>query len=175
MDAGTTGSTLTTTAQDQYARVMERGIRLFKENYTLPTEETPPHRVLKEILRNYISWRDHLASRGFQDDVIEHSYFVADNSTDPPGIRKVTLSISFSDLQNCLLPQSKGGVLSERKREALLYNIVFDWKQKDVAAKMGITPVSVGQYADLALRQLAKLYFTEEDMATSQYDYGRTK
>ena len=159
----------------EYRRVLERGQRLLGPTYEITSEETAPHRVLREILRNYLSWRDHLAYNGFHDDVIEHSYYVADPSGEPDGeptLRKVTLTISFSDLQNCLKPQSKGGILSERKREALLYNVVFDWLQKDVADKMGITPVSVGQYTYLALRQLARRYFTPEDLALSHYDYG---
>jgi DNA-directed RNA polymerase specialized sigma24 family protein len=162
---------------EQYQRVLERGIRLFGPQYKIETEEVAPHRVLREVLRNYLSWRDHLAFNGFQDDVIEHSYYVADepDPDDPegePSLRKVTLTVSFSDLQNSLKSQDKGGVLSERKREALLYNVVFDWLQKDVATKMKITPVSVGQYTDLALRQLSKRYFTADDLSLSQFNYG---
>jgi hypothetical protein len=139
-------------------------------------QEMPPHKVLREVLRNYLSYRDHLAYVDAGQDVIEHSYLVTEKDSDGNLYRrKVTLTVSFSDLQNCLLPQSKGGILSERKREALLYNVVFDWRQQDVAEKMGITPVSVGQYADLALRQLAKKYFTAEDLAHSKFDYGKTK
>jgi hypothetical protein len=132
--------------------------------------EMAPHKVLREVLRNYLSYRDHLAFHG--DDVIEHSYVAWDADGTP---RKVTLAVSFSDLQNSLRPQSRGGVLSERKREALLYNVVFDWRQQDVAERMGITPVSVGQYADLALRQLAKRYFTADELAASKFDYGKAK
>ena len=161
---------------EQYKRVLERGIRLFGPSYEIDTEEVAPHRVLREVLRNYLSWRDHLAFNGFQDDVIEHSYYVADepdpDSDEEPSLRKVTLTVSFSDLQNSLKHQDQGGVLSERKREALLYNVVFDWLQKDVATKMGITPVSVGQYTDLALRQLSKRYFTSDDLTGSKYSYG---
>lgn len=166
-----------TDATEQYQRVLERGIRLFGPQYKIETEEVAPHRVLREVLRNYLSWRDHLAFNGFQDDVIEHSYYIADEP-DPedgegtPSLRKVTLTVSFSDLQNSLKSQDKGGVLSERKREALLYNVVFDWLQKDVATKMKITPVSVGQYTDLALRQLSKRYFTSDDLALSSFNYG---
>jgi hypothetical protein len=134
--------------------------------------EEAPHLILREILRNYISYRDHLAYCG--TDVIEHSYQVIEGEPGEPDerVRKVTLSISFSDLQNCLRPQSQGGILSERKREALLYNVVFDWLQKDAAAKMKITPVSVGQYTSLALKQLAARYFTSDDMMHSSFEYG---
>src|ERR1700752_730432 len=99
--------------------------------------EMAPHKVLRQILRNYLSYRDHLAYVDTAHDGIEHSYVVNEEDDDGnPTKRKVTLTISFSYLQNCLRPQSKGGILSERKREALLYNVVFDWLQQDVAEKM---------------------------------------
>lgn len=140
--------------------------------YSIVEGEEAPHLILREILRNYISYRDHLAYYG--SDVIEHSYYVIEGEPGEPDerVRKVTISISFSDLQNCLRPQSQGGILSERKREALLYNVVFDWLQKDAAAKMKITPVSVGQYTSLALKQLAARYFTNDDLAHSSFEYG---
>lgn len=150
----------------------DEGLPIPDKKEDKPRGEMAPHKVLREVLRNYLSYRDHLAYVDAGQDVIEHSYV----AEDPDGTkRKITLTVSFSDLQNCLRPQSQGGILSDRKREALLYNVVFDWLQQDVAGKMGITPVSVGQYADLALRQLAKRYFTAEDLANSRFDYGKTK
>jgi len=67
------------------------------------------------------------------------------------------LSISFSDLKHGLED------LSPRKREAFFYNVILDWKQKDVAEHMGITTVSVGQYVEQAMIQLSKRYFAEDD------------
>lgn len=72
--------------------------------------------------------------------------------------------ISFSDLKEGL------NELAPRKREAFFYNVILDWKQKDVAKKMGITTVSVGQYVDAACIQLAKRYFAESTPLQSVHD-----
>ena len=53
--------------------------------------------------------------------------------------------------------------LSARKREAVYYNVILDKKQKDVADIMGITTVSVGQYVEQAMMQLAEEYFAKDD------------
>lgn len=65
------------------------------------------------------------------------------------------LTLSFLDLQDALRD------LSPRKREAVYYNVVLDLKQKDVAKKMGITTVSVGQYVEAAMLQISKHHFAE--------------
>lgn len=117
------------------------------------TEAIPPHRVLREVLRHYLEYRSYVGSTG--KDIIEHSYFLYDDDLETPK-DKVTISVSFWDLYR--------GVqgLSPRKKEALFYNVILDWKQKDVAEKMGITTVSVGQYVEQACLQLAKEYFGDE-------------
>lgn len=69
--------------------------------------------------------------------------------------KTVRISLSFWDLQNALVH------LSPRKREAVFYNVILDKKQKDVAAIMGITTVSVGQYVEQAMLQLSVDYFPE--------------
>jgi DNA-directed RNA polymerase specialized sigma24 family protein len=67
------------------------------------------------------------------------------------------VTISFWDLHRGIKE------LSPRKREALFYNVILDEKQRDVADRMGITTVSVGQYVEQAVMQLAEQYFTDEE------------
>jgi FixJ family two-component response regulator len=66
------------------------------------------------------------------------------------------LTISFYDLDKNI------NKLSPRKKEAFYLNVIIDMKQKDVAERMGITCVSVGQYVAQACSQLAELYFEGE-------------
>lgn len=116
------------------------------------TEAQPLHRVLREVYRRYPEFRDHVMRTG--DHVIDHAYFVYED--DLKTIKeKIDITISFFDLRDGL---SK---LSRRKREAVFYNVILDWKQKDVARHMGITTVSVGQYVEQAMQQLAQDYFVE--------------
>lgn len=122
-------------------------------NHKRPTEPIPLHRILREVLRHYTEYRTHVAKTG--DHVIEHGYFVyEDDGTTVKSKESVT--ISFWDLHRGI----KG--LSPRKREALWYNVICDWKQKDVAERMKITTVSVGQYVEQAVIQLAEEYFADE-------------
>lgn len=67
------------------------------------------------------------------------------------------IKLSFLDLQNALES------LSPRKKEAIYYNVILDYKQKDVAAIMGITTVSVGQYVEQGASQIARKYFSEDE------------
>lgn len=113
----------------------------------------PKHRILREIYRHYTELKAFVTAYG-GDQLITHSYIVYDDDGEATG--KDTIDISFWDLHNSL------EVLSDRKREAVHLNVILDWKQKDVAEKMGITTVSVGQYVEQAMLQLAKIYFVEE-------------
>lgn len=94
-------------------------------------------RILKEVYRHYIDFQD-FASR-------EGKYFI---SYGP-------ITLSLLDLEYGL------DKLSPRKREAVYLNVIRDMKQKDAAAIMGITTVSVGQYVEQAMIQLAERYFAE--------------
>lgn len=85
--------------------------------------------------------------------VIDHGYFVYN---DDGTKSKVAVSISFWDLFEGLKE------LSPRKREAVWYNVILDQKQRDVAKKMSITTVSVGQYVEQAMIQLSERYFAED-------------
>jgi DNA-directed RNA polymerase specialized sigma subunit len=99
--------------------------------------ELEKHRLLREIVRNYLVFEDYCSQYGTY--TIEHK----------------GITVSFLDLHNALK------TLSPRKKEAIYYNVILDWKQKDVAEKMGITTVSVGQYVDQGMVQLCKSYFLE--------------
>lgn len=117
--------------------------------------------VLRETYRHYLEFRDLVISpsqtstdRGLINSsvtcdhgVIEYGYHIYD---DDDRIKdKVSVTISFWDLHGSLRR------LSARKREAVFYNVILDWKQKDVADRMGISTVSVGQYVQAAMEQLA--------------------
>lgn len=115
------------------------------------TEPIPKHRVLREVFRHYLEFRQIVSDTG--NHVIDHGYFVYNEDGTK---RRVSVSISFWDLFNGLKE------LSPRKREAVWYNVILDQKQRDVAKKMAITTVSVGQYVEQAMIQLSERYFAEE-------------
>lgn len=114
----------------------------------------PKHRILREIFRHYTELKAFVTAYG-GDSLISHSYIVYDD--DGKAIGKEDIDISFWDLHDALK------VLSDRKREAVHLNVILDLKQKDVAEKMGITTVSVGQYVEQAMLQLAKIYFAADE------------
>lgn len=123
-------------------------------------EEIPKHRILRDVLRHYLEFRDLVTSpehdgqggHRSSDGVIDHGYFV---EQEDGTLRKVFITLSFWDLQGKLAE------LSPRKRQAVFYNVILDQKQKDVAKKMEITTVSVGQYVEQAMLQLSEEYFAE--------------
>lgn len=115
-------------------------------------EPIPRHRVLREVFRHYLEYRQYVSDTG--QHVIEHGYFLYDEDGNVKD--KVSITISFWDLFKGLKD------LSPRKREAVWYNVILDQKQRDVAKKMDITTVSVGQYVEQAMIQLAENYFAEE-------------
>lgn len=125
-----------------------------------PTEPLPRHRILREVYRHYPEYRDYVMAHGGAG-VINHGYFIYED--DGVTVKdKISISISFWDLHNALHK------LSDRKREAVFYNVILDWKQRDVAERMGITTVSVGQYVEQAMLQLAVDYFAEVDDGVQQ-------
>lgn len=121
------------------------------------SKEIPPHRVLREVYRHYLEFRDLVAQDG-RNDVIEHGYYTYDED----GTRhKHLLTISFWDLFEGIKTLGGEKGLSDRKKEAFFYNVILDKKQAEVAKIMGITTVSVGQYVEAAMMQLSKRYFAE--------------
>lgn len=73
------------------------------------------------------------------------------------------ITLSYFDLERAL----KEAKLAPRKREAFYWNVLMDMKQKDVAEKMNITTVSVGQYVEQAMLQIADKYFEGEENPVS--------
>lgn len=123
----------------------------------------PQHRVLREVLRHYTEFREMVGGYGQsgqgadgRKDTLDHSYWAIDEDGNR---KKITIEISFWDLQEGLKE------LAPRKRQAIWHNVIEDKKQKDVAKLMGITTVSVGQYVEAGVTQLAKRYFAEVDDA----------
>lgn len=100
-------------------------------------DEKKKHRALREAVRHYQELETLFTSKGVL--VLSHD----------------GLDICFMDLREALQR------LSPRKREAIYYNVILDMKQKDVAEKMGITTVSVGQYVESGFAQIAKIYFEQ--------------
>lgn len=124
------------------------------------TGDIPPHRILREVLRHYMEFRELVGGYGLSQagadgrkHCLEHSYWTYDEKGNR--LEKKTIEISFWDLHTGLKE------LAPRKREAIYYNVIQDMKQKDVAKIMGITTVSVGQYVEAGCIQLAKRYFAE--------------
>ena len=130
---------------------------------------TPEHRILREIYRHYIEFREFVAQGN--EPILEHTYLAPaeDEPVQCPNqprahkehegndmecalcgarLRRTTVSFSFWDLHRGLKE------LAPRKREALFFNVIEDRKQKEVAKIMGITTVTVGQYVEHAMRQL---------------------
>lgn len=125
-----------------------------------PRAPVPLPLVLRETLRHYMEFRDLVMSpsqtsndRGLINSavtcdhgVIDYGYHIYHEDERVRG--RVIVTISFWDLHGSLKQ------LSARKREAVFYNVILDWKQKDVAQRMKISTVSVGQYVQAAMEQL---------------------
>lgn len=126
-------------------------------------DETPPHRVLREVYRHYLEFRE-LVQQDGRNHVIEHGYFVEEEGKEK---RKVFLALSFWDLRDGITE------LAPRKKQAFWYNVICDMKQKDVAEIMKITTVSVGQYVEAACEQLAKRQFFQEELQS--YEDSKSK
>jgi predicted DNA-binding protein (UPF0251 family) len=121
------------------------------------TTKFQPHRILREVYRHYYEFQALFSGNGTH--TIDHVVRIYDE--DENVIERIPITISFFDLRDGLKPQSEGGVLSDRKLQAVMLNVIRDMKQRDVAEAMGITTVSVGQYVEHACEQLAKTYFPE--------------
>jgi DNA-directed RNA polymerase specialized sigma24 family protein len=121
--------------------------------HTKRTEPIPKHKILREVFRHFTEFQDWVSATG--DSVIEHGYFLYDEKDEEKIVGKVLVTISFWDLHDSLQR------VAERKKEAVYYNVIKDMKQKDVAAIMGITTVSVGQYVKQAMIQMSEEYFAE--------------
>lgn len=111
------------------------------------------NKILKEVYRNYLLFREEHMRTGL--DVITY-----DVESSPGSNEYQTVVISFSDLREGV------SELAPRKKEAFYYHIICNMRQREVGKIMGCTTVTVGQYVDSAVMQLAKKYFPEEDTGT---------
>ncbi len=114
------------------------------------------HKILRDAYRNYFTFKAFVSQTG--KDVIDYAVETETGSGEYEDI-----SISFVDMKLAL----ERVKLSERKKEAFVYNVLCDMKQQDVAHIMGITTVTVGQYVDSAMIQLAKWYFAEPEVRST--------
>lgn len=139
-----------------------------------PTKPIPEHLILREVLRHYLEYRDlvmapstgkpdgkSISSVECDHGIIDYGYYIYDEEGDKK--EKIEITLSFWDLLGCLRPQSKGGLLSDRKREAIFYNVILDKKQQDVADIMNITPVTVGQYVEQGCMHIAEKLFKKDN------------
>lgn len=123
--------------------------------------------ILREAYRNYLTFKQYVTDTG--KDVIEYAVPASEDSD-----VWVPISICFSDLERALKlfkdgSEAENTILSQRKEQAFLLNVIMDQRQEDVAEQMGITTVSVGQYVKQACIQLSEYYFGDmsaEDIKT---------
>ncbi len=109
----------------------------------MPIPADQKHRVLREAFRHYTDFKDFVARTG--QDTLEYQ----------------GVTLSFAQLSMTL--KEEFPKLAKRKRQAFYLNVLLDLKQRDVAEKMSITTVSVGQYVEAACEQLAVKYFAEDE------------
>lgn len=75
------------------------------------------------------------------------------------GIEVEGLDLNYFDLMDAL-----GKVkmrVPKKKLEAFYLNVILDWKQKDVAQKLGVSPVTVGQHVTSVCQALEEVYFVD--------------
>lgn len=102
--------------------------------------------ILREAVRHYDEFEYLFIQSGI--DLIEHKG-IAISLFDLKLIVEVCTPIDVCDIPYSIefkLTDPFG--LSPRKKEAIYWNVIKDEKQLDVARRMGITTVSVGQYVD---------------------------
>lgn len=127
--------------------------------------------ILREAYRHYLTFKQFVTDTG--KDVIEYAVPAHEGSDE-----WVPISICFSDLERALKKfkdgtEAQNTVLSSRKEQAFLLNVILDQRQEDVAEQMGITTVSVGQYVKQAVTQLSEYYFgdmSSEDIKIDDYE-----
>ena len=119
--------------------------------------ELKPHVVLRDAVRHYPEYEAFVSQ--FGTHVISHK----------------GIELSFYDIQRVFracfaiennneltFPNEDPFKLSRRKKEAIFWNVIQDEKQKDVAERMGITTVSVGQYVEAGFKQVSRIIFEAE-------------
>lgn len=116
------------------------------------SEVMDKHRCLREILRNYLMLKDAAENEDWTISVcrIKGCNWMQDGKVAKGHEGECEmLTVGFLDLRKCL------NKLSKRKMEAIFWNVIMDKKQRDVAEIMGITTVSIGQYVEAGVIQVA--------------------
>lgn len=110
-----------------------------------------PHRLLREVLRNFDSFNQVCQQSG------EFALVYRLGETDVHvGLTEVAA------VRNCILTGEGPVALSEQHRSALLLNVLKDMTQKEVGVLIGnIKPVVIGQYVELSCEDLARHYFPD--------------
>lgn len=128
------------------------------------TGKVKSHIAIREATRDFATWQALVTQTG--------SYIIEGDTAD-----RGVIAISFYDIIKVIdaytpeywksnkypvFPLRDAFELSARKKEAIYYNVIRDLKQKDVAAIMGITTVSVGQYVESGFLQITNKLFGDE-------------
>ena len=113
-----------------------------------------PHLILREALRHYTTFEARVSQQG------EHILTRGDVSISFFDIQQIHRTCTPDELKpEVIFPNDDPFKLSQRKKEAIYWNVILDMRQKDVADIMGITTVSVGQYVEAGFIQIAKKIF----------------
>ncbi len=122
------------------------------------------HIAIREATRNFSEWQALVAQTG--------DYIVEGDTSD-----RGVIAISFYDIAKIIdayspviwrhnkypvFPDDDPFELSQRKKEAIYYNVIRDLLQRDAAAIMGITTVSVGQYVESGFVQITNRLFGDD-------------
>lgn len=121
------------------------------------------HKILREAYRHLADFRE-LATHSVPDPSSgKYGQSGRVINAQSSGLRDTIeykgITLSYIDLKDAL----ENTKLAPRKREAFYYNVLKDMKQRDVAEIMGITTVSVGQYVEQAMLQIAEEYFKDDE------------
>lgn len=110
-----------------------------------------PHRLLREILRNYDSFKQVCEQTG--EFCLEYR------------LGETVIFIGLPEVESvksCILTGIGRVSLPEQHRRALLLNVFKDMTQKEVGAIIGgVKPVVVGQLVEVACEDLARQYFPD--------------
>ena len=132
--------------------------------------------ILREIYRNYLDYSDYYQRTGrdiivggtHDEDCewrqrlvrtnkkIDADARIKDASCTCGFAETGPVTISFLDLHGSLKN------LSKRKKEAVWYNVIMSYKQREVADIMQIKMVTVGQYVKSAMKKIANEYWPED-------------
>jgi len=110
-----------------------------------------PHRLLREVLRNFESFKQVCQQSGEFALV----YRLGDTEVHM-GLTEVEA------IRHCILTGEGPVEVPQQHRSALLLNVLRDMTQKEVGVLIGnVKPVMVGQFVELSCEDLARHYFPD--------------